>query len=185
MKKFFSIFYPLVDQMDEDADLVTVRGRAQSARGEIVFIEGRVTDQNCSPVEGVLVEIWQACESGRYNHRSDPNPAPLDPDFQYWGQAITNADGLYRFRTIIPGAYPASATWMRPPHIHFKVSKLGFAELITQMYFSGEVFNDSDLILQALSKENQDKVIIDIVERDDLDHPVGVFPIQIQRLVPA
>ena len=68
---------------------------------------------------------------------------------------MTDTQGRYRFRTIIPGAYQASGDWKRPPHVHFKVSRLGYIELITQMYFAGESLNDNDLILKRLKKSDQ------------------------------
>lgn len=176
-------FYPVVDQVDTDADLIFVNGSKTQAKGKVVIIEGMLRDQACQPVPGALVEIWQACESGRYDHPSDPNTAPVDPEFQYWGKAVTNVAGIYRFRTIIPGAYPADTDWMRPPHIHFKVSKLGYSELITQMYFKGEEYNAKDLILQNLSKEDQGKVVVEFTKREELPHPVGVFDIQIVKII--
>lgn len=175
-------FYPVVDQIDKDADLVKVIGRSQIATGKIVIIQGQVTDQLCQPVAGVLVEIWQACESGRYNHSSDTNTAPLDPNFQYWGKAVTDAQGHYAFRTIQPGAYPADKDWIRPPHIHFQISKRGYKELITQLFFSNEELNDHDLILQDLSPEEQAKVVVDFTKVDSKPHPVGEFNIQIMKL---
>ncbi len=175
-------FYPIADQVDTDADLIQIQGATKIADGEIVLITGIVTDQNCVPAEGALVEIWQACKSGRYNHPSDPNRAPLDPNFQYWGKAVTDKNGHYRFRTIIPGAYPASTDWMRPPHIHFKVSRLGYMELITQMYFKGEKHNGTDKILQQLKKADQDKVIVEFTDVEDQLHRSGIFNIQIVKV---
>ncbi len=107
------------------------------------------------------MEIWQACVSGRYNNDKDPNPAPLDPHFKYWGETWTNASGLYSFKTIIPGSYPASPTWQRPAHIHYRVSKLGYHELTTQMYFKNDPLNEQDLILQNLAPEERQRVIIE------------------------
>lgn len=175
-------FYPVVDQIDTDADLIMVSGSSAGAKGKIVIVEGIVTDQTCTPVAGALVEIWQACESGRYNHPSDPNTAPLDPNFQYWGKAVSDNQGKYRFRTVVPGAYPANADWVRPPHIHFKIARLGYVELITQMYFTGESLNAKDLILQRLKKSDQAKLIVDFKEVTDAPHPVGVFNIQIEKI---
>jgi protocatechuate 3,4-dioxygenase, beta subunit len=175
-------FYPVLTQVDTDADLVRMAGTTQQAAGKVVVVEGIVSDQLCNPVSGVLVEIWQACESGRYNHPSDPNTAPLDPNFQYWGKAVTGADGKYRFRTIIPGAYPAADDWMRPPHIHFKVSRKGYRELITQMYFAGEALNDRDLILQDLPPQERKEVVVLFVQKFTEPHPIGQFNIKIEKI---
>jgi protocatechuate 3,4-dioxygenase beta subunit len=176
-------FYPVVDQLDTDADLVVVAGRPAVASGQVVLVKGQVTDQFCAPVQGALVEIWQACESGRYDHPSDPNTAPLDPNFQYWGKAVTDAQGNYLFRTILPGAYPAAKDWIRPPHIHFKISQRGYKELITQMFFAGQKWNDEDLILQDLTPEEQKQVVVEFRPGAGQPHPVGQFDIQISKLV--
>lgn len=176
-------FYPIIDQIDKDADLVYLNGSVIAATGEIVIVEGHVTDQNCVSVKGALVEIWQACHTGKYNHEADPNPAEIDPNFQYWGKAITDEKGFYRFRTIIPGAYPADTDWDRPPHIHFKISALRHSELITQMYFANHELNSKDLILNALSAADQERVIVDFKKKTDQPHPVGQFNIQIRKLI--
>ncbi len=172
-------FYPVDDQPDKDTDLTTVRGRTGVAKGLVIQVGGIVAGQDCKPIEGALVEIWQACATGKYNHRSDPNTAELDPNFQYWGKAITGADGAYRFRTILPGAYPADENWMRPPHIHFKVQKRGYMELITQLYFQGSEFNETDLILKRLKKEDQAKVVVPLVKT--ANDPLATFNITLEK----
>lgn len=164
-------FYPEKDQADKDTDLTWVQGGAGPALGRVILVQGVVSDENCRPVSGVLVEIWQACASGKYNHPSDPNPARLDPNFQYWGKALTDVNGFYRFKTVVPGAYQANSSWRRPPHIHFKVHKLGYHELITQLYFQGDPLNDGDLILKQIPLSERAKVISAIVEG------VGALPL--------
>jgi protocatechuate 3,4-dioxygenase beta subunit len=103
----------------------------------------------------------------------------MDPDFRYWGETFTDADGAYWFKTIIPGAYPAGEGWTRPPHIHFRVARLGFAELITQMYFKGNGWNDADLILQAIPAHERDSVIVDF-SPGALGVPEGTFDITLK-----
>jgi len=152
-------FYPRKDQVDKDTDLTSVKGSSEAALGRVIYIEGSVQDTNCRPVEDAFVEIWQACASGKYNHPADTNPAPADPHFQYWGIARTDPNGNYSFKTIYPGAYPASEDWMRPPHIHFKVHKWGYQELITQLYFEGEELNEKDLILERIAEPLQELVV--------------------------
>lgn len=174
-------FYPIQDQLDKDSDLTFVNSRFLRAQGEVIILKGIVIGSECSPVENALVEIWQACASGKYNHPGDPNPAKLDPNFQYWGRAITNSKGEYSFRTIIPGQYQATSTWMRPSHIHFKVHKRGYEELTSQLYFKGDRFNADDRILQSLSQSDQKNVIVDFIKLDDGPR-VGHFNITIKEI---
>jgi protocatechuate 3,4-dioxygenase, beta subunit len=155
-------YYPTRDRPDEDPDLTHVEGRPGRATGEIVYVRGRVLDERCKPVAGALVEIWQANCWGRYDHERDAgNPRPLDPNFQSWAEMLTDKDGGFRFKTIKPGSYPADDSgWIRPPHIHFRVSRRGYHELVTQMYFAGEPLNETDRIRQALDPEDRDRVTV-------------------------
>lgn len=156
-------FYPIKDQVDKDADMTKVKGSAVRADGSIVTMHGTVLDVTTGgPIAGALVEFWQACASGKYDHPADPNTAALDPNFQYWAQVRTGAAGEFRIKTIKPGAYPADANWIRPPHIHVKVHKEGYPSLTTQLYFSGDPLNDSDGILQALTPAQQKLVIVEL-----------------------
>lgn len=153
-------FYPTRDQPDKDMDLTMIAGHDKPAQGEVIVVEGRVTNEYGEPVPEALVDIWQANKFGRYAHEGDPNLAPLDPDFQGWGQVLTDADGRYSFKTIKPGAYGAMEDWTRPPHIHFKVARRGYHELTTQMYFAGEPLNDTDRLLQALPENERGRLIV-------------------------
>jgi protocatechuate 3,4-dioxygenase beta subunit len=179
-------FYPVHDQLDKDNDLTIVTGKTQKALGQIIYIKGILTDDSCQPVKNVLVEIWQACHTGKYNHPGDPNTAKLDPNFQYWGKCVTNEKGEYLFKTILPGAYPAGDGWIRPPHIHYKVSGFGFKELITQMYFVGnEELNNKDLILKKLNASDKNKVVVELKEPPNDFEPeskVGTFNISLEKV---
>ena len=139
-------FYPVVAQKDKDFDLTVVDGRTDVARGEVVIIEGRVKGTDGLPIQDATVDLWQA-------------KTPLDPNFQGWAVVPSGVNGGFRFKTIIPGAYPASRDWMRPPHIHFKVSKRGYVELITQMYFPGHELNEKDLLLRRKGSEDRKLMI--------------------------
>ena len=157
-------FYPIVVQKDKDFDLTRVKGRPTSAKGDVIFVEGHVVDTTGKPISDATVELWQASSSGKYNHPHDPNPAPADPNFQGWAIVRSGEKGAIRFKTVMPGAYPSSANWMRPPHIHFKVTKRGYIELITQMYFPGHSLNEKDLLLLRKSKEERELMIAKAAE---------------------
>lgn len=166
-------FYPVsLPEEDSINDLTFIEGRRKGdvAAGEVVYITGTVLDAACKPVKGALVEIWQAAASGRYDHPADTSGLKLDPNFQGWGEYITGDDGRYVFKTIVPGHYPADEDWIRPPHVHFKVTRRGFHELITQMYFAATSFsgskateverlNRNDSILASLTRP--DKVTVE------------------------
>lgn len=179
-------FYPVDDQLDEDADLTVIQGHKEVAEGQVVYIKGVVQDIGCKPIPNALVEIWQANRHGRYNHPNDSNTGvPLDPHFQYWGQAVTNEKGEYIFKTIIPGSYPADVNWNRPSHIHYKISALGYKELITQLYFEGDPLNDKDLILKAIPKKLRPSVIMKLGPPEEGMDPLaqlGQFNIVLKKV---
>jgi protocatechuate 3,4-dioxygenase beta subunit len=154
-------FYPGESKFTADNDLTFIPGRTERALGQVIYLSGKVLDENCQPVKDANIEIWQACANGRYNNEKDPNPNPIDPNFKYWGETFSNEKGEYSFKTIAPGAYPANATWMRPPHIHVRVMKLGFKELVTQVYFKGNQYNGADLILLDVPEAERSSVIVD------------------------
>ena len=179
-------FYPNKPQPDRDLDLTVVHGAAERAEGEVIIVKGRILDEDCQPIAGVLVEIWQANKWGRYHHEADTNPAKVDPNFQGWGQMVTNANGEYRFKTIVPGPYPATPEWTRAPHIHFKVSRRGYHELITQMYFDGHPLNKTDLLINAMAVPEVQKLIVKFyhpADEPEQDTKHGTFDIHLQKVV--
>ena len=121
--------------------------------GERIIVTGRVLDNDARPVRNALVEIWQCNAAGRYVHKRDQHPAPLDPHFTGAGRCLTDDDGRYRFLTIKPGAYPWKNhrnAW-RPAHIHFSFFGTAFTQrLVTQMYFPGDPLFALDPIYQSI-----------------------------------
>ncbi|HEX3930781.1 MAG TPA: protocatechuate 3,4-dioxygenase subunit beta [Nocardioides sp.] len=139
---------------DAEADL-TIQHTGEPI-GERMTVTGRVTDGEGRPVTGQLVEIWQANAGGRYVHKRDQHPAPLDPNFTGVGRCLTGPDGSYFFRTIKPGPYPWRNhlnAW-RPAHIHFSIFGNAFTQrLVTQMYFPGDPLFALDPIYQAITDQ--------------------------------
>jgi protocatechuate 3,4-dioxygenase beta subunit len=178
-------FYPGDDKFTLDTDLTRIPGKPGRAQGQVVWVKGQVLDSQCRPIAGANVELWQASASGRYQHARDPNPAPLDPNFRYWAETFTDQNGSYAFKTIIPGAYPASADWTRPPHLHFRISALGYKELVTQMYFKGEALNEGDLVLRAIPQIERESVIVEfrpVGPEHEMGELEGEFKITLQSV---
>ncbi|MGW0663930.1 protocatechuate 3,4-dioxygenase subunit beta [Streptodolium elevatio] len=124
--------------------------------GERITVQGRVLDRAGRPVAGQLVEVWQANAAGRYAHRRDRHPAPLDPNFTGAGRCLTDDQGRYAFTTVKPGPYPwrNHVNAWRPAHIHFSVFGTAFAQrVVTQMYFPGDPLFAYDPILQSVTDE--------------------------------
>jgi len=110
-------------------DLTRLEGRP--ARGQPIEIRGRVVQEDGSPLENLVVEIWQADAAGIYRHPADPRHAQADPDFLGWGRAATDKQGVYRFRTILPGAPPG-----RLPHVNVMAMFSGLMRILnTTLYF--------------------------------------------------
>jgi len=137
--------------------------------GERMTVSGRVVDGEGRPVAGQLVEIWQANAAGRYVHKREQHPAPLDPNFTGVGRCLTGPDGSYSFRTIKPGPYPWGNhlnAW-RPAHIHFSVFGNAFTErLVTQMYFPGDPLFDLDPIYQAITDQRARDALVATYDHD-------------------
>jgi len=162
-------------QPDIDADMTVIEGRTERALGEVVEVSGQVLDENGDPIADALIDVWQANVHGRYAHERDPNPAPLDPNFQGWAKLVTDAEGRYRFRTIKPGPYQVGEAWSRPPHLHFKVARRGFEELTTQMYFAGDPLNDLDRLLQSVPEAERGMLVVDFAAGEKSGVSAGRF----------
>lgn len=124
--------------------------------GERIIVSGRLLDGDGKPVRRQLIEVWQANSAGRYIHKRDRHPAPIDPYFPGMGRTVTDDEGRYRFVTIKPGPYPWKNhhnAW-RPAHIHFSVFGSEFTQrIVTQMYFPGDPLFALDPIYQSIRDE--------------------------------
>jgi protocatechuate 3,4-dioxygenase beta subunit len=108
----------------ERADLTAPPGR-----GRLTELSGYVLTRGCRPVSRALLELWHADDAGEYDNRG----------FRYRGHIFTDAQGRYRFRTIMPGLYPG-----RTRHYHLKVQAPTRPVLTTQLYFPNEPLNLRD-----------------------------------------
>ncbi|MBI3964800.1 MAG: protocatechuate 3,4-dioxygenase subunit beta [Chloroflexi bacterium] len=137
----------------EDVDLTRNAGTGGEAIGQRIIVTGRVLDEAGRPIPRTMLEIWQANASGRYHHKRDQWPGVLDPHFLGMGRCLTNEDGVYRFLSIRPGAYPwrnDRNAW-RPAHIHFSVfGPATVSRLITQMYFPDDPLLGLDPIFNSV-----------------------------------
>ncbi|MFY9812478.1 catechol 1,2-dioxygenase [Aquabacterium sp.] len=109
--------------------------------GELVVMSGVVRDEKGNPIPGAKVEVWHANHLGNYSYFDQSQSA-----FNLRRTIVTDADGRYKFRSIMPVGYsvpPGGSTDIllqqlgrhghRPAHIHFFAHAEGKRKLTTQI----------------------------------------------------
>jgi len=95
----------------------------------IVTLTGRVLNEKGRPIPNAIVNIWSSDLEGNYDMIG----------YRYHGYQVTDAEGRYEFKTIIPGCY----TPREAKHIHVKVQG-NSSPITTQLYIEGEPGNEED-----------------------------------------
>ena len=129
--------------------------------GEVIEVAGQVLDADGVAVPDAMVEIWQANAAGRYMSLEDArDDVPLDSHFIGFGRAATDAQGVWRFRTIRPGRVPGPGNILQAPHIALGVFARGLLKrLATRLYFSDGDGNDTDPVLRAVPEARRHTLI--------------------------
>src|ERR1700676_1025774 len=129
---------------------------SENLTGERMFVQGRVIDLKGKPLAGATVDVWHADDDGYYDTQR--------PDYETEGPSmrarfVTDADGRFFFRTILPCSYPIPTDGpvgemilqvrrhpKRPPHIHFLVDAPGHEPLVTHVFIEGDKYLDTDVV---------------------------------------
>lgn len=159
---------------------VTAPGTDISAnlKGEKMFVQGRVTDLSGAPLAGAAVDVWHADDEGFYDSQR-PSYESDGPSSR--ARFITDADGRFFFRTILPCSYPIPTDGpvgrmilstkrhpMRPAHVHFLVDAKGYEPLITHVFVGGDTYLDSDVVFGV-----KNDLIAQVEPRTDAVMPDG------------
>jgi len=102
-------------------------------KGEILVLEGRVLSTTCQPLANAIVDLWSCDAAGEYDNAG----------FKLRGHQITDAQGRFRFETLVPGSY-GNSSFRRTPHLHVKVQGPSTPLLTTQLYFPNDPLNARD-----------------------------------------
>jgi len=113
----------------ERADLIE-----PGIKGRPIMLSGQVLDRGCKPLAHALVDLWHADDNGDYDNKG----------FRQRGHVFTDAEGRYRFRTIVPALYTG-----RTRHFHYKVQPERGRLLTTQLYFPDEPMNRRDGLFRS------------------------------------
>ena len=120
----------------------------ESEQAEVLFMQGTVFDAKGKPLPNAKVEVWHANLMGNYSFFDKSQSA-----FNLRRSIITDEQGRYRFRSIMPKGYacpPDGATQQlldqlgrhgnRPAHIHFFVTAADHRKLTTQINIDGDEY---------------------------------------------
>ena len=143
-----------------------------------MFVKSRVTDLKGEPLAKVPVDVWHADDDGFYDSQK--------PSYETQGTSsrarfITDTDGRFFFRTILPCSYPIPTDGpvgemilqtrrhpMRPAHVHFLVDAPGFEPLITHVFIDGDKYLDTDVVFGV-----KNELIAKVEKRTDPTAPDG------------
>jgi protocatechuate 3,4-dioxygenase beta subunit len=122
--------------------------------GDVLFVRGRVTSADGTPLTDAVIDIWQTGPDGGYDVWD-----PRQPAFNFRGRFHPGEAGAYEFQTMVPRPYTVPTDgpvgrylegvgqhpW-RPAHIHYKVTAPGHARLVTQVFFPDDPYLENDTI---------------------------------------
>lgn len=151
---------------------------SQGITGQPMFVRSRVTDLAGRPLAGAEIDVWHADDDGFYDSQK-PSYETQGPSLR--ARFVTDADGRFSFRTILPCSYPIptdgpvgeliAATKrhpMRPAHVHFLVKAQGFEPLVTHVFIEGDQYLSSDAVFGV-----KDELVARVERHDEPAMPDG------------
>lgn len=128
---------------------------SDDGKGEPLYVSGRVVDVDGNPVEGAVVDTWQASHDGFYDNQQPD----IQPEHNLRGVFRTGPDGRFWYRTIKPCYYgipddgPVGAMLaglgrsnMRPAHLHYIVTAPGFETVTTHIFVDDDPYLSNDAV---------------------------------------
>ena len=141
-------FFPFAF-VDDCNDLTRFEGK--TARGQRIWLTGRVVEEGNIPTGNSVLEIWQPDANGIFRHPLDPRSAAVDPGFFGWGRARTDRQGAYRFLTVLPGCSEEIDGTLRCPHANLMILAIGLTRrLVTTVFFSDTPGEVDDPVLRCV-----------------------------------
>ncbi|MCL9676359.1 MULTISPECIES: catechol 1,2-dioxygenase [Acinetobacter] len=166
--------------------------------GHTLILHGTIFDADGKPLPNAKVEIWHANTKGFYSHF---DPTGEQQAFNMRRSIITDENGQYRVRTILPAGYgcpPEGPTQQllnqlgrhgnRPAHIHYFVSADGHRKLTTQINVAGDPYTYDDFAYatrEGLVVDAVEHIDPEAIKANDVEGPFAemVFDLKLTRLV--
>jgi catechol 1,2-dioxygenase len=147
---------------------------SETKDGKILFMQGTVYDGKGAPLPNAQVEVWHANLMGNYSFFDKSQPA-----FNLRRTIMTDAEGRYQFRSIMPSGYgcPPDGTTQalldklgrhgqRPAHVHFFVTAAGHRRLTTQINIDGDAYLWDDFAFA--SREGLVPAVVHVTDLQEL-----------------
>ena len=145
---------------------------SEDGEGTVLFMQGTVYNDDGKPLPNAKVEVWHANSLGNYSFFDESQS-----DFNLRRTIITDENGNYAFRSIVPLGYSVPPEGMtqkvlgalgrhghRPAHIHFFASADGHRKLTTQINIDGDEYLWDDFAFAS-----REGLVPEITMIDDAD----------------
>ncbi|MEU0496875.1 dioxygenase [Mycobacterium sp. NPDC006124] len=131
---------------------------ADGVDGTPLYVAGVVRGVSGQPIDGAVLDVWQADAHGRYESQVDGDDVRLRAKY------TSRNDGAYCVQTIAPLGYSipmdgpvgdlisrTAISNHRPAHVHFLITAPGYEPLVTHLFPSGAAYLDSDVVFGTKS----------------------------------
>ena len=145
---------------------------SEDGEGTVLFMQGTVYNDDGKPLPNAKVEVWHANSLGNYSFFDESQS-----DFNLRRTIITDENGNYAFRSIVPLGYSVPPEGMtqkvlgalgrhghRPAHVHFFASADGHRKLTTQINIDGDEYLWDDFAFAS-----REGLVPEITMIDDAD----------------
>ncbi|MEK4023683.1 MULTISPECIES: dioxygenase family protein [Sporosarcina] len=141
---------PLIESVAGQPLVLTQR---ENEPGEVLYFKGNVSNVDGKPLKNVRVEMWQNDASRKYSAFDSDAPR-----YNFRGHFFTDENGDFVIKSIVPLPYSIPTEGptgefldytdqhpMRPAHLHFMFEANGHETLITQVFFEGDEYLETDV----------------------------------------
>jgi len=128
---------------------------SDDGQGVPLHISGRVLDTDGNPIDGAVIDAWQASHDGFYDNQQPD----VQPEYNLRGIFQTGEDGRYWYRGVKPCHYaipndgPVGQMLdamnrgnMRPAHLHYIVSAPGYETITTHIFVNDDPYLTQDAV---------------------------------------
>ena len=144
--------------------------------GEVLLVEGHVTDTDGNPIPEATIDLWQTAPNGLYSSQD-----PEQDIYSFHGLMKPDEKGWYGFTTVKPVEYTVPTDgpvgklleaagrhpW-RPSHLHYIIKAPGYKTLVTEVFPDDDPYLNQDTVFGV-----RDDLVMTYVPQKAEDFPEG------------